>query len=52
MNEPILKEQQTGGVQVKTERRQLAWHILLYLGAIAVVVLAATMIADWTRAIR
>jgi hypothetical protein len=52
MNEPILVEQQTREVQVKTERRELVWHILFSFGMIAGVVAAATMIADWMRAIR
>jgi hypothetical protein len=52
MNEPILVEQQTGEVQVKDERQQLVWRILLSFGVIVGVVAAATMIADWTRAIR
>lgn len=51
MNEPILVEQQTGEVQVKAERRVLVWHIFFSFGMIAGVVAAATMIADWIRAI-
>ncbi len=52
MNEPILVSQQTAEAQVKTERRELVWHILFSFGMIAGVVAAATMIADWMRAIR
>ena len=52
INEPILVEQQTGEVQVKDERRVLVWHILFSFGMIAGVVAAATVIADWMRAIR
>ncbi len=52
MNEPILVEQQTGEMQVKAERRELIWHMLFSFGMIAGVVAAATVIADWTRAIR
>ena len=51
MNEPILVEQQTGEVQVKTERRELIWHMLFSFGMIAGVVAAATMIAHWMRTI-
>jgi len=52
MNEPILVEQQTGEMQVKAERRQFVWHIPFSFGMIARVVAAATVIADWMRAIR
>ena len=52
MNEPILVEQQTGEVQVKTERRELIWHMLFSFGMIAGVVAAATMIAHWMHTIR
>ena len=52
MNEPILVEQQTGEVQVKTERRELIWNMLFSFGMIAGVVAAATMIAHWLHTIR
>ena len=52
MNEPILIEQQNGEVRAKAERRQLVWRIVFSFGMIAGVVAAATLIADWMRAIR
>ena len=45
----VQAEQQTGEVQMKTERRQLVRRFLLSFGVIAGTVVVATMIAQWTR---
>jgi hypothetical protein len=52
ISKPILVGQETGQVQMKVERRQLVWRLLFSFGAIAGVVMVATVIAHWMRPIR